>query len=108
MEKYRRNQMRLKASYDSRINLIPWSSLPKWVYEQRISDSEHDMGWWYTDSDYINNYEIRFNPLPNDPYVDEYVDEYDKSNNGKVVLYANSKKELLEKLSNYKKDFTVD
>ena len=97
-----------KATYDSRINLVPWSSLPKWVYNQRISDSEEDMASWHVDSDYIHNFVIRFNPLPNDPNVEDYVDEYDKSNNGKVVIFAYSKKELLKKLSAYKREFILD
>ena len=97
-----------KATYDSRINLVPWTSLPKWVYKQRISDSEKDMASWYVDSDYIHNFEIRFNPLPNDPNVEDYVDDYDESNNGKVVIFAYSKKELLKKLSDYKREFIVD
>ena len=101
-------EMRTKASYNDGINLISWSSLPKWVYKQRISDSEEDMASWHVDTDYIHNFVIRFNPLPNDPNIEDYVDDFDKSNNGKVVIFAYSKKELLKKLSAYKKDFTIE
>lgn len=97
-------EMRIKSSLDNRINLIPWKSLPKWVYGQRISDSEMDMGWWFTDTDGINNYELKFNPISANECYDCDTDFYFIDDDGKIVVSAYSKKELLKNLSEYRKD----
>lgn len=80
--------------------IIPWSSLPKWVYEQRVSDAVEDLPNWHMDTDHINNFEIRIRPLEGDPNVEDY-DE------GLVYIYAYSKKDLLDKLRHYRKTFYV-
>ena len=80
--------------------IIPWSSLPKWVYEQRVSDAVKDLPNWFMDSDYIHNFEIRIRPLEGDPNIEDY-DE------GLVYIGAYSKKDFLEKLRHYRKTFHV-
>lgn len=81
-------------------NLIPWNSLPKWVYGQRLSDDIKDRPNWYTDTNRINNFEIRIRPLEGDPKIKEYED-------GVVEIYAYSKKGLLKVLRHYKETFEV-
>lgn len=80
--------------------IIPWSSLPKWVYNQRVSDRKEDLPYWYRDTDGLNNFCVKFVPLPNDPYIDEINLE-----GGVVEIFAMSKHQLLAALRAYKKTF---
>lgn len=79
---------------------IPWKSLPKWVYDQRISDAWQDRPCWYRDTGGINNFEVRFMALPNDPLIVE---------DGEIVeIMVMSRAALKKALSAYRKNFNRD
>ena len=90
-------------------NIIPWSSLPKWVYNQRLSDEEKDLPFWYRDTDGINNFEICIRPLEADPHDREEREYYGEGDGeGNIVIWGYSKKELLDKLRRYKETFELE
>ena len=79
---------------------IPWKSLPKWVYNQRLSDKLTDRPSWYTDTDGLNNFMFEFRALPGDPLVQD-EGEF-------VTIVANSRTVFLKALSAYRRDFNRD
>ena len=79
---------------------IPWKSLPKWVYNQRLSDKLTDRPCWYTDTDRLNHFEFTFRALPGDPLVPDEGES--------VTIIADSRAVFLKALSAYRRDFNRD
>jgi len=80
--------------------VMPWSSLPRWAWRQRLSDKPEHRPCWYTDTDRINHYEFTFRALPGDPLVPEGGES--------VTIFADSRAVFLKALSAYRRDFNRD
>ena len=79
---------------------VPWASLPKWAWRQRLSDKWEHRPSWYTDTDRLNHFSFVFRALPGDPRVPE---------EGKsVIIFAYSRKVFLKALSAYRRNFNRD
>ena len=77
--------------------VMPWASLPKWAWRQRLSDKPEHRPCWYTDTDRINNFEFTFRALPGDPLVPEEGEL--------VTIVATSRAVFMKALSAYRRDF---
>lgn len=76
---------------------VPWASLPKWAWRQRLSDKSEHRPFWYTDTDRLNHFEFTFRALPGDPLVPEEGEL--------VTIFADSRAVFLKALSAYRRDF---
>ena len=81
---------------------LRWASLPKWVYERRLSDNWTDLPYWYRDTDGINHFEVSFRAFDDDPLLEEDPSET------VVRIFACSRDMLRRALAVYKRDFNRD